>query len=152
VEKSIRWQPSSRPPSLLFEIEAELSVLSLSLTAHTMIISPSRSALRQLRTQSRFITQPTVVPRSGSLARLLSSLAILEQRDGKLNSSSLSAVTAAQKLGGSVTGLVAGKGAKAIADEAAKVKGLDKVIYIDSEAYDRVCKALNKYYKFLVWI
>jgi electron transfer flavoprotein alpha subunit len=69
--------------------------------------------------------------------RLLSTLAVLEQREGKLNASSLSAVTAAAQLGGSVTGFVAGSGGKSIAEEAAKVKGLEKVIFVDSSAYDR---------------
>lgn len=69
-------------------------------------------------------------------------MAVLEQRDGKLNISSLAAVTAAVKLGGSVTGLVAGKGVKAVAEEAAKVQGLEKIIYVENEAYDRVTIAL----------
>jgi electron transfer flavoprotein alpha subunit len=68
---------------------------------------------------------------------------VLEQRDGKLNVSSLAAVTAAQKLGGSVTGLVAGSGTKAVAEETAKVKGLEKIIFVDSGAYDKVCILLN---------
>ncbi|RVX68006.1 hypothetical protein B0A52_08417 [Exophiala mesophila] len=72
-----------------------------------------------------------------SLARLLSTLAILEQRDGQLNTGSLGAITAGQKLGGSVHGFVAGKGAKSIASEVAKVKGLEKVVAVDSDAYDR---------------
>lgn len=63
---------------------------------------------------------------------------MLEQRDGKLNIASLAAVSAAQKIGGSVTGFVAGKGTKAVAEEAAKVKGLDKVIFVDNDAYTRV--------------
>jgi electron transfer flavoprotein alpha subunit len=42
------------------------------------------------------------------------------------------------KLGGSVTGLVAGKGVRAVAEEAAKVEGLEKIIYVENEAYDRV--------------
>lgn len=69
---------------------------------------------------------------------MLSSLAILEQREGKLNTSSLSAVTAAQRLGGSVTGLVAGSSIRSVADEVAKVKGIDKVIFIENGAYDKV--------------
>lgn len=72
-----------------------------------------------------------------SLARLLSTLAILEQRDGKLNTGSLGAVTAGQKLGGSVHGFVAGKGANTIAQDVAKVQGLEKVVAVDSDAYDR---------------
>jgi electron transfer flavoprotein alpha subunit len=80
------------------------------------------------------------VPHLSALARLLSSLAVLEQRDGKLNMSSLAAVSAAQKLGGSVTGIVAGSGTKAVAEQAAKVKGIEKIIYIENGAYDRVCE------------
>ncbi|KAF2101427.1 electron transfer flavo protein-like protein subunit alpha [Rhizodiscina lignyota] len=94
------------------------------------------SALRQARTQLRQF-QSVTVPQYSALARLLSSLAVLEQRDGKLNVSSLAAVTAAQKLGGSVTGIVAGSGTKAVAEEAAKVKGLEKVIFVENGAYDR---------------
>lgn len=103
------------------------------------MISTTRStALRQARSQLRF-SRSSTVPHFGSYARLLSSLAILEQRDGKLNSSSLSAVAAAQKLGGSVHGFVAGAGSKAVAEAAAKIKGVEKVIFVDSPAYDKVC-------------
>lgn len=70
--------------------------------------------------------------------RLLSALAVLEQKNGKLEPSSLSAVTAAQKIGGSVVGLVAGSGIKAVAEEASRVKGLDKIIMIENDAYDKV--------------
>lgn len=98
------------------------------------------TALRQARTSLR---QSTTVPHLSALARLLSSLAVLEQREGKLNTSSLSAVTAAQKLGGSVTGFIAGSGIKAIAEEAAKVKGLDKIIYVENGAYDKVIRTSN---------
>jgi len=80
------------------------------------------------------------VPQFSAVARLLSTLALLEHREGKLNVSSLAAVTAGQKLGGSVTGFVAGSGVKAVAEEAAKVQGIEKVIYVESGAYDKVRK------------
>ena len=99
------------------------------------------TALKQARTQIR-PTQSISIPQLSALARLLSSLAVLEQRDGTLNPSSLAAVTAAQKLGGSITGFVAGAGTKAVANEAAKVKGLDKIIYVDNAAYDKVGNAM----------
>jgi electron transfer flavoprotein alpha subunit len=51
--------------------------------------------------------------------------------------SSLAAVSAAMKLGGSVTGFVAGSNVKAVAEEAAKVEGLEKVIYVDNASYDK---------------
>lgn len=78
--------------------------------------------------------------RSASLARLLSSLAILEQRNGQLNTGSLSSVTAAKKLGGSVHAFVAGSGVKAVADEVAKIDGIEKVVIVDSAAYEKVRK------------
>lgn len=65
---------------------------------------------------------------------------MLEQKDGKIQGSSLSAITAALKLGGSVTGFVAGEGVKAgAAAEAAKIKGLDKVLVVENGDYNKVC-------------
>ncbi|KAF1345276.1 hypothetical protein BDV97DRAFT_401872 [Delphinella strobiligena] len=95
-----------------------------------------QTALRQARTSLR-TSGPIPVFRNASLARLLSTLAVLEQREGKLNMSSLAAVSAAQKLGGEVTGFLAGSNTKSVAEEAAKVEGLDKVIYVDNAAYDK---------------
>lgn len=96
-----------------------------------------QSALRAARSQiypSRALNQPT-----SALARLLSTLAVLEQRNGKLQTSSLAAIAAAQKLGGSVTGFVAGSGVKgSSAAEAAKIKGVEKVVAVDNDAYEKV--------------
>ena len=78
--------------------------------------------------------------RSAGLARLLSSLAILEQRNGQLSIGSLSAVTAAKKLGGSVHAFVAGSGVKSVAELVAKVDGIEKVVVVDSAAYDKVSR------------
>jgi hypothetical protein len=74
-----------------------------------------------------------------ALQRLLSTLAVFEQREGKLNHGSLSAVTAAKKIGGSIHGFVAGSNIKGVADEAAKVDGVEKIIAVDNAAYDKVC-------------
>lgn len=85
------------------------------------------------------------VPRANSVFsshsayhRLLSTLAVLEQREGTLNHGSLSAFTAAKKLGGSIHGFVAGGNIKPVADEAAKVDGVEKIIAVDNAAYDKV--------------
>lgn len=72
------------------------------------------------------------------LQRLLSTLAVLEQNNGKLNTGSLSAITAAKKLGGPIHAFVAGGNIKSVADEAAKVDGVEKIIAVDNSAYDRV--------------
>ena len=108
-----------------------------------MLSAARYSVLRQARSQLR-LSQPAVLSQYSALARLLSTLALLEQREGKLNVSSLAVATAAQKLGGSVTGFVAGSGVKAVADEAAKMKGIDKVIYVENEAYDKVCQKISR--------
>ncbi|KAI5283501.1 Electron transfer flavoprotein alpha-subunit [Ascosphaera aggregata] len=100
--------------------------MNVALASHLIPKSVRRSLPR---TQSQL---------SSAYARLVSTLAVLEQREGKLNGSSLSAVTAAQKLGGPVTAFVAGSGVKGTsAVEAAKVKGLGKVIAIDNDAYEK---------------
>jgi electron transfer flavoprotein alpha subunit len=103
-----------------------------------MIPIARSSVLRAARSQiytARTLTSPT----SSALARLLSTLAVLEQRDGKLQSSSLSAIAAAQKLGGPVTAFLAGTGVKGTsAAEAAKIKGLDKIVAVESDAYEKV--------------
>ncbi|KAK3076154.1 hypothetical protein LTS18_013781 [Coniosporium uncinatum] len=101
-----------------------------------MFSTARNTALRQARSQLRTL-RPTPAYQQSILARLLSTLAVLEQREGKLNMSSLAAVSAGQKLGASVTGFVAGSGVKAVADEAAKVKGKEKVIYVENGAYDK---------------
>ena len=73
-----------------------------------------------------------------AFVRILSSLAVLEQREGKLQIASLSAVTAAQKLGGPITGFVAGSRVRSVAEEAAKIKGIEKIIMVENGIYDKV--------------
>jgi len=98
------------------------------------MFSTSRTnALRQINAQLQFARLSHSNPTS--YARFLSSLAIIEQRDGTIQS--LSSVAAAVKLGGSVTGFVAGSGAKSAAEAAAKVKGVEKVLFVESGTYDR---------------
>ena len=55
-----------------------------------------------------------------------------------MNKNSLSAVTAAQKLGGSITGFIAGSNVKPMAVEAAKVQGVEKIIVVENGSYDKV--------------
>lgn len=102
-----------------------------------MLLPTRPSVLRQAQ-QHLWPSRTFHLPQRLALARLLSSLALLEQRDGKLQNASLSAVTAAQKLGGSITGFIAGSGVKSVAEAAAKVKGLDKIIMVENGAYDKV--------------
>ena len=65
----------------------------------------------------------------------MSTLVIADHDNSELGSATLVAVTAAQKLGGDVTVLVAGEGSQAVADAAAKVEGVAKVLHADDAAY-----------------
>ncbi|KAJ9164659.1 hypothetical protein NKR19_g1190 [Coniochaeta hoffmannii] len=96
-----------------------------------MLTTVRRTAFGQAR---RGLTQANGL---SSLQRLLSTLAVLEQNNGKLNTGSLSAITAAKKLGGPVHAFVAGGNIKPVAEEAAKVEGVEKIIAVDNSAYDR---------------
>lgn len=65
----------------------------------------------------------------------MSILVIAEHDNQTLNSATLNVVAAAQKIGGDITVLVAGAGAQAVADAAAKVAGVSKVLFDDNAAY-----------------
>lgn len=69
--------------------------------------------------------------------RLLSSLAVLEQKDGKLNQNALRAITAAQQLGGPVTGIVAGGNIQELAKEISEIQGIQKILVVDNPAYEK---------------
>ncbi|KAG7287751.1 hypothetical protein NEMBOFW57_007265 [Staphylotrichum longicolle] len=102
------------------------------------MLSAGRRALSGLaRPTLQHATTPAFARSPAALRRLLSALAILEQREGQLNAGSLSAISAAQKLGGSVHGFVAGSNIKAVAGEAAKVEGVEKIIAVENGAYDK---------------
>lgn len=104
-----------------------------------MLCTARRIAAHQLRGR---IAQPTTSPVAffspAVLRRLASTLAVLEQKEGRLNHGSLSAITAAQKVGGPVHGFVAGSNIKPVADEAATADGVEKIIAVDNGAYDKV--------------
>lgn len=76
---------------------------------------------------------------SGATAncRLLSTLALLEQRDGQLSQGSLNAFTAAKQLGGTVHGFIAGAKVSDAAQQAAKVDGVDQIITVENELYEK---------------
>lgn len=65
----------------------------------------------------------------------MSILVIAEHDNKALNAATLNVVAAAQKIGGDITVLVAGSNAQAVADQAAKVAGVSKVLLADDAAY-----------------
>ena len=63
-------------------------------------------------------------------------LVYAEHDNSALKGATLNVITAAQKIGGDITVLVAGKGCAAVADAAAKVAGVSKVLLADNDAYE----------------
>lgn len=100
------------------------------------MLAPRASLLRPQTT--RLCSRKHSRPNAFAIVRLLNTLAILEQREGQLNKNSLSAVTAARKLGGPITGFIAGSNVKPMADEAAKVQGVEKIVMVENGSYDKV--------------
>jgi electron transfer flavoprotein alpha subunit len=66
----------------------------------------------------------------------MTTLLIAEHDNAHLKDATAKAMTAAKALGGDVHILVAGKGARAVADAAAKLDGAKKVLLADDDAYD----------------
>jgi electron transfer flavoprotein alpha subunit len=64
----------------------------------------------------------------------MTALVIAEHDKTHLRGGAANAVTAAAKMGGDVHVLVAGSGAKAAAEEAAKLAGVSKVLHVDAGA------------------
>lgn len=65
----------------------------------------------------------------------MSVLVYAEHDNVSLKAATLNAVAAAQKIGGDITVLVAGSGCGAVAEQAAKVAGVSKVLVADNAAY-----------------
>ncbi|XP_075713758.1 electron transfer flavoprotein subunit alpha, mitochondrial [Rhinoderma darwinii] len=72
---------------------------------------------------------------SSTLRRLLSTLVIAEHDTKQVTPITLSAISAAQKLGGDVTCLVAGTDCSEVAEQLAKVQGVSKLLVAQNEAY-----------------
>ncbi|MAD44016.1 MAG: electron transfer flavoprotein subunit alpha [Oceanospirillaceae bacterium] len=66
----------------------------------------------------------------------MSILVIAEHDNATLKGATLNTITAATQIGGDVEVLVAGSGCAAVADEAAKVAGVSKVLLADNAAYE----------------
>ena len=66
----------------------------------------------------------------------MAALVIAEHDKIHLRGGTANAITAASKMGGEVHVLVAGSGAKAAAEDAAKHTGVTKVLHVDSPVYD----------------
>jgi electron transfer flavoprotein alpha subunit len=68
----------------------------------------------------------------------MTTLLIAEHNNSDLNDATLKAATAASQLGGDVHVLVAGAGCAAVADAAAKIAGVSKVLLADAPALDKM--------------
>ena len=71
----------------------------------------------------------------GVQSRSNHSLVVASHDNQTLSPLTLNTVTAAAKVGGKISCLVAGKGCRAVAEEATKVKGVEEVLLADGDAY-----------------
>ena len=126
VSSSLSPEPRSRPAR-----RTAIVSLNMLATARRAVLGHARHGLPRPSGHS-FSLNPA------ALRRLLSSLAILEQREGQLNPGSLSTITAAKKLGGPVHAFLAGASVKSAGEEAAKVEGVEKIIAVNNAAYEKV--------------
>ncbi|KAF8923314.1 hypothetical protein EDD21DRAFT_367078 [Dissophora ornata] len=88
-----------------------------------------------------FALRRTAIPalslaRGYASAGNVSTLLFVEHKDNKIAPSTLNALTAASKLGGSVTALVAGNAPDAVVGAAAKLSGVSKVLVAKDAAYE----------------
>jgi len=67
----------------------------------------------------------------------MTNLVIAEHEEGELKGATLNTIAAAQAIGGETHLLVAGSGCAGVADAAAKVEGVAKVLLADSAEFDR---------------
>jgi len=68
-------------------------------------------------------------------ARFVSSLVVVEHNNSALNSSTLSSITAAKKLNGEITCLVAGTNCQGAIEAVSKVDGVTKVLVAQDDSY-----------------
>ena len=73
----------------------------------------------------------------------------IQHDNNALDQSTLSTITAATSIGGDISVLVAGSGCQSVADQAASVAGVSKVLIADNEAYandiaENVCELVEK--------
>lgn len=66
----------------------------------------------------------------------MSILVIAEHNNSELSAVTLNVVTAASKIGGDINLLVAGKGVDSVAEQAAKLAGISKVLTADADHYE----------------
>jgi len=69
-------------------------------------------------------------------SRLQSTLVVVEHDNNALKGVTLNAITAASKLGGDVSCLVAGSGCSKAAEQVAKIAGVKKVLLADNKAFE----------------
>ncbi|PFH55213.1 hypothetical protein XA68_10360 [Ophiocordyceps unilateralis] len=92
---------------------------------------------RSLFRATRHPRPDPLVALASARCRPLSTLAVLEQRGGKLDHTSLRTLTAAKSLGGSVHAFIAGSSVSAAAEDAAKVDGVEKITIVESDVYEK---------------
>lgn len=94
------------------------------------------SSSRWASTAARNVCRQSLFLRTYSSGGSVNTLVVVEHHNGKIVGSTFNAISAAQKLGGSVTAIVAGENPDAAASTIAKVPGVAKVIVAKDASYE----------------
>ncbi|CAJ0642491.1 12764_t:CDS:2 [Entrophospora sp. SA101] len=81
-------------------------------------------------------TYQSLLIRGYAAAQDISTLLLVEHKNKKISPSTLNALTAANKLGGSVTALVAGEDPTTVASQVAGLQGISKILVAKDKAYE----------------
>ncbi|XP_061917297.1 electron transfer flavoprotein subunit alpha, mitochondrial isoform X2 [Entelurus aequoreus] len=84
---------------------------------------------------NRVLTKTNVTRLSRVLQRLQSTLVVAEHNNDKLTPITLNAITAASRLGGEVSCLVAGTNCAKVVEEISQVSGVKKVLVVQNDSY-----------------
>uniref|UniRef100_A0A3Q3FYG6 Electron transfer flavoprotein subunit alpha n=1 Tax=Labrus bergylta TaxID=56723 RepID=A0A3Q3FYG6_9LABR len=84
---------------------------------------------------NRALNKTSLKQLTGLLQRFQSTLVVAEHNNGKLTPITLNAITAANKLGGEVTCLVAGTDCAKVVEQISKVHGVKKVLVAQHDSY-----------------
>ncbi|CAG8523881.1 10443_t:CDS:2 [Diversispora eburnea] len=80
--------------------------------------------------------RPTFLFRRYATGQDISTLLLVEHRDNEIASSTLNALTAANKLGGNITALVSGENPDPVAEKISKYRGISKVLLAKDKLYE----------------
>ncbi|CAG8599701.1 8552_t:CDS:2 [Acaulospora morrowiae] len=95
-----------------------------------------RATVRVIKKNASLTLRSNIFIRGYATSQDISTLLLVEHKDNTVSTSTLNALTAANKLGGSVTALVAGENPDPVVAKLSKFKGVSKVLIAKDKLYE----------------